>query len=332
MSQLALARTFLFFDHGMPTIDAPVSIGRSPGPHDTFHNVIYFPDCLALYDRDGLRLEATCIRRGAEQKVIGSPPGQVVVPSDLPITMEPVVYLGPLYWSHWGHFLTVGIARLWSLHAVPALQEVPHLAHRRFMDDAPITYIDNFLSMLGCVQPLLIPRVPTLFSEVIVPKPSFVIRAWAFQEHTIATYAVARRVQTEPIGAPIYVSRSRLKRQQDVVEGEVELESHLVRAGIEIVHPQELSLERQVQLFSSRNIFIGVLGSALHSILFNWRNDSNTIILCPQSVNTNYFLVDELVKTRATYIRCVDLPKRAAGVLQLNVDAALQGLRDVGFL
>ena len=132
------------------------------------------------------------------------------------------------------------------------------------------------------------PAQPTRFERLIVPWPAFEIRGRAYRGFTDL---FPRPAATDP--RPVFVSRSRLATDARVVAGERTLERALAAAGHRIVHPETLSTPEQLEVFSSHRRYAGVIGSAMHNVLFN--AGPEVVYLTDGEPNLNFLVCDELV-------------------------------------
>jgi len=138
---------------------------------------------------------------------------------------------------------------------------------------------------------------------------------------------------TEP--RPVWVSRSRLPPPRRAIAGEKVLEEHL--ADWRIVHPQELSMAEQIEVFSKHTTYAGMIGSAMHNILFS--RSPRVTYLTVGEPNLNFLMCDELVGADSLYVGCCDeggLPSlgrqtplrldlaRAGEALSVAIDPSLQ--------
>ena len=72
--------------------------------------------------------------------------------------------------------------------------------------------------------------------------------------------------------------------------------------NIEIVYPEELSLQSQISLFSSNRIIIGTTSSAFHTSIFSKTCPILIGISYRTSVPSNYNLIDKANNNHATYV------------------------------
>ena len=139
----------------------------------------------------------------------------------------------------------------------------------------------------------------------------------------------------------MYVSRSRLATDARAVAGESALERALAAAGHRIVHPETLSTPEQLEVFSSHRRYAGVIGSAMHNVLFN--AGPEVVYLTDGEPNLNFLMCDELVGADTLYVGCLDhggLPDlgrqmplrldlaRASDALGVRIEPALQRQAD----
>ena len=85
---------------------------------------------------------------------------------------------------------------------------------------------------------------------------------------------------------------------------EQELEEALAERGVRIVSPEKLSFDDQVRLFNEHHTFIGLLGSAFHSLLYALpgRALRTVVIGSARGSYPNYFMIDHLKGIEASYV------------------------------
>lgn len=77
-----------------------------------------------------------------------------------------------------------------------------------------------------------------------------------------------------------YISRTRVKNDKRRLLNEAEVERALARLGFIVVHPQELSVREQAEVFHSADVIAGATGAALASAIF-MRPGAALIEICP---------------------------------------------------
>lgn len=89
-----------------------------------------------------------------------------------------------------------------------------------------------------------------------------------------------------PASRYLYVSRSKFRHRtissRRTISNEQELVDIALRAGFEVVHPEELTWHEQIRLFASARVVIGESGSGLHNTLFS-APGSVILCLCPST-------------------------------------------------
>jgi hypothetical protein len=97
-------------------------------------------------------------------------------------------------------------------------------------------------------------------------------------------------INTQNPGKKIYISRASAKKRR--VLNEKELAPILVDHGFEIVRPEELTYQQQVQLFYDASVVIAPHGAGLTNLLFS--KNCNVLELHPANlVKTHYFLLSK---------------------------------------
>jgi capsular polysaccharide biosynthesis protein len=71
----------------------------------------------------------------------------------------------------------------------------------------------------------------------------------------------------------------------------------------EVIHPERLDFERQIEQLQSAALVSGCEGSAFHSLIFV-EGVRTSLIFCAQLPPMSYFLCDELIDGDVVYLRC----------------------------
>jgi hypothetical protein len=261
-----------------------------------------------LYDRHGVRINESCVRRGKGlRKFISAGPDTISLPTDFITVDEPVVYLSWLQ-NHWGHFLTEGISRLWVFSQYPELKQMlgaycccalPHKNIRDFIDALDFNV---YIGGDGHHQAIR-------FRKIFIPIPSFSNQAEAYSVHRQAVSTVVEAQFQEACpqvsSQPVFLSRSRLGGAR-MIQNQAELESVLTKMGFLVVYPEELTLASQIKLFNQYRYFTGCWGSAFHTtILSRCPETITTNVLCEDTPNFNYLMFDSILGNEANYVRAM---------------------------
>ena len=90
-----------------------------------------------------------------------------------------------------------------------------------------------------------------------------------------ASFSAYDRIRTHRI----YISRARLKEGSSILN-HTTIENIFTRRGFRIVHPEAMSIDEQIKVFSTASHVAGEYGSGLHSSIYS---ASRTPVLCLQS-------------------------------------------------
>lgn len=217
-------------------------------------------------------------------KVIPPPPESIQKSS------ETVVYLG-MFYPIWGHIITDDIRRLWFLKSEYFNQ----------FKDCPLVYTDiwtplkkqiNFCRLLEILEidvgRLKLIEQPTQFEKIIIPDGSFSSAKGFTNEYRetidrIRNFAIKN--QTPTSCKKIYYFHGR--RQF----GEERLAEYFKSKGYEIIQPEKLTLDEQLNLLINCESFASNVGSISHNSIF--LRDAIETILIPRY--NNAFMSHQLV-------------------------------------
>ncbi len=304
-----------------------------------YNDVYMIPggDTMALYDRDGRRIDASGARRGVDLKEFIAARETIEPPRDCQRIDGPLLYLS-VYFNHWGHFLTESLSRMWARYAHPELATIPGFFGAFSRGNKTNATTAAFLTSFSSAPLTLVKAFgPTRIEKCFVPQPSFANRAFAFAAHRDALHDVARTflkdvdVRHDP--RPVYLSRSRLAKGNRFITNEAALDEALAARGFRIVHPQEMNLAEQIILFNTHRDFVGCVGSAFHSTLMTLNGEAiATHILSEKFPNVNCLLIDAIVGNDSHYVStCLKSPE-GPGHLTIDVEATLGYLGEAGLL
>lgn len=230
-------------------------------------------------------------RTRMQDLVIIGPYPTSVISKTLPTTThsKPAVFCGLLD-NHFGHFMLEATSRLWwglqtqfqynYVFQMPKNQPIPPFA-------------TAFFELLGIADRIVYIREPTRFEYLTIPEPAFQIQSFFHTNFLIPFSKIRKKLIQENSGdspKKVYFSRTRLKHRQTV--GEDTVEKMFSSVGFEIVYPESLSLIEQINLTIGADEIAGVVGSALHLMVFSHK--VKVIYIIPGSIkNLNYSIVDQ---------------------------------------
>jgi hypothetical protein len=249
-------------------------------------------------------------------------------PQTVPIRVPGRALYAGLLFDAFGHFLLESTARLWwaleSGFDGPILFNDPERAFTR-------PWVQEFFALMGLLDRVRVIEYTTQFDEVVVPGPSFVIQK---QFHDVFHLPFRRIAETLGVGPGssasdrIYLSRGNLTRRRCI--GEPAIEAHFAARGYRIVHLEEFGLADQIRLVGGAHRVAGIVGSALHTLLFSDVSERSVIYVSrDDSINLNFPMIDELLDIDAIYIQgsAVKIVNHDESDLVLDTDTALTHLR-----
>lgn len=228
-----------------------------------------------------------------------------LVPESLPdepvvMNCEEEVVWGGCVQSHFGHFLTESVARLWPLlpgGELEGLQVVCSVPSSK-------RYEREWAEAFG-VQMVTAPSDGIgRFTRMFVPEPAWLLNAWIAPEIR-DIHIHARRgmdVPTLPRQGILWLSRSALPRKERAYD-ELLLE-WLLSEYVTVTHPETKTLVEQIAAIEASDGVAGLVGSAFHTLLAA-RQPPDCLLLCRSRELKHYVAQDRLLNTNGTFVQAV---------------------------
>jgi capsular polysaccharide biosynthesis protein len=255
-----------------------------------------------LYDRDGKRIEHSCLKQ--DSKYLVKDAVNYSDTTNIDVFEGKAIYLGILL-GHYGHFLLESISRWWSLidRSNSFDYYLFHLSGRNILEKP---WIQEFLSLAGIDKKRIIYfDKPTRIKSVIVPEASLQIGSYIFKQYQDTCSRLTNSLDLNNIqqtDRPLYFSRRLLNRGARKIAGEELLEELLLKNGLHVVHPQFLSIEEQIYLINRHKHILGIVGSALHTLVFSLSPKTVTYIASENNLPPSYIMLDKLCQNQSTYV------------------------------
>ena len=175
--------------------------------------------------------------------------------------------------SHYGHFLTETLPRLWILGDRP--RPWPRLV---LWCDAPVgrcLALDFVREIFGALdlrpEDLLVLERPTRIAEIDIPAPGFESNSYVHLPFARFCRRIGAQLAPAPSsldGQPIYFTKQNLSYGVARLTNEAAFTACLAGAGVRIVAPETLPFREQLALWTGHRVVTGYLGSAMHTALF----------------------------------------------------------------
>lgn len=223
-----------------------------------------------IVDNEGNFVEGTHVHGG----IIGSYPSP---PESVQYSPKTVIYLG-LFYPVWGHVISDNIRRIWFLQSDDFKSQ---------FSDCSIVYVPwyqpnelsnkNFrrlLEILGVdvdkLQPIM---QPTRFDKIILPDGSFgggFTNEYRKTIERVRNFALKNQTPTSSKKIYYFYGRGQI--------GEERLAEYFHSKGYEIISPEKLPLEEQLNLLINTDSFASTIGSSSHNSIF-LRDGTETIYI-----------------------------------------------------
>jgi hypothetical protein len=248
------------------------------------------------YLPDGTIAEDTlCLRREAKR------------PHNLPAKLskltvektweEEVVWGGHLI-SHYGHFLTESVARLWPTLPGEKLEGLPVV----FATPSGVEFVRDWLSAFG----LNLIKLPVgglaRFTRMHVPMPAWRLDDWVAPEirdiHLHARNGLSVSSERRE-GGVLWLSRLGVRDQRAPYDEA--LLQWLLRDRVRIISPETISLAEQIEVVEGSDAVAGVIGSAFHTLLMV-ADLPKCAYLSPTRFHSAYVAQDRLLAGDSTFL------------------------------
>ncbi|OLO37215.1 hypothetical protein BTR23_13900 [Alkalihalophilus pseudofirmus] len=199
--------------------------------------------------------------------------------------------------SGFGHFLLETVSRLWITKYI-GIKEYKFIMNP--YDRQP--WQIDILRALG-IRPEQIVYLhhPVRCERLHIPVQSFVLRMYT-STFAYETWQKIGEYYDASVGFDkIYVSRSKLINKRRRLLNELEVEKVFSSKGFSIIHPQELSINKQINLFRNAKIIAGPSGSAMYNCVFQNKPIKKLILSSDRFFKMSDVLINTSTKGQLYY-------------------------------
>ena len=285
----------------------------------------YATQTYGIHDEAGYPFWGTVLIRGKNK--VNYPrgyPTKIPPPTNIQLRFKKAFYINFLQLKNFGHLLTDGASAIY-----PLIQWKLHNSNLNLM---PIIINESDSSQDFQIQ-LLTELLKIDKSQIYIPgktcgnieiqtlyqsKPSYILGIQPSKRHPQIVRDLLKQKQeideeispTKGDGnfinrTKLYISRSKLTENNRHLKEEHEIEAHLRELGWTIFHPQEYSIQCQLNTYESCKIICGEEGSAIHLLFGLGMHDIKQVILLTQSPKNNFTLQLECQSIPKTIINCL---------------------------
>lgn len=225
-------------------------------------------------------------------------PRSLASPETFAVCRSPVYLSDTDFPDVYGHVLLEVLPSLWGLDA-------SRERAKNLVVASSITMSSSYASMFRCldVDPEKVLKIdrPIVAAEGYFPDASIYRRQWVHPAAREVFAKLKRLGVKSAISRPkrIYVSRSKVAARN--LTNETQVERVFRDLGFEIIHPQEMSIEDQIAVFSDAKMIAGSGGSAMHSAVFA-PDSTRVLIVCSEGWLTNADILLSQVPGRLGYV------------------------------
>jgi capsular polysaccharide biosynthesis protein len=203
------------------------------------------------------------------------------------------IFGGWLFGHHFGHCVMESLGRLWANKylncGLNTFLFLPGFGIKQTIPD----FFREILRNLGVEGSIEIVREPVSVDRLFVPSQLFGM-GWGDQVNPeFLEFVHQLRHCDETPEAPmderrkIYVSRSRLPKRRGGILCERRLDELFRRSGYEVVHPELLTIDEQIRIYTGAGALVFSEGSAVHFYAFLARPDQRVAIVARRPNQTS---------------------------------------------
>lgn len=295
------------------------------------HNAIYIPwshgGPWGVFTSEGKPIAESINYRDVQRVVSGPEP---FFPTEMPENLEffpdTMMYMGYLN-PHYGHFIINTLPRFWPI--ISASQKLPKLCCH------VVGEVHEFLEMnfaravfqkLNVAESLNIFDRPLRIRTLLVPDTSLHEQFGVHRIFGDLCRHIGRDFwrddEVDSIGAPLYLSKSRLKIGVGHFADEDRIVDKLAEAGAKIYFPEEHTFADQVATLARHKTIVGTTGSAFHTSIFSAPRRNIIGINPTEFTNTNYTMLDIINKNHSMYFLPNEVSYSYEGEFQTTHHAA----------
>lgn len=224
---------------------------------------------------------------------------------------EATVLYGGYFNTHWGHFLTDVLSRLWPLYVTPGGAGVDRIVFCLHEGEKPRLSgnIDRALTLLSVRDKIEFIDRPTRYRRVLVGETGVYPRSIFAKDvkvvyDRLAEAALSLPAPSTDYGKRLYMSRSRLPKAVKNEPGTERLDSLMEEWGYRVIHPEKMDLAELIHALHAAREVAAVSGTLPHNMLLGRDATSLTILEKYPAVNNYQPGVDRLRDLRVTPVDC----------------------------
>ena len=208
------------------------------------------------------------------------------------------IFLGA-FRQHYGHFICQGLSRLWFL-----LKNKYNDYDLIYIPQGKLpNFVFKYLELFGIDSNRLVAITETTkYDEIIVPEISFALDTFWTDEFKKTIDRIQKHI-TPVKNKNIYLSRMHFN---DNCIGEKYIEQIYKENGYKIIYPEEMSIEEQISVISGAKNIVGVVGTALHNLMFMSNGASCTILERYNRPNYNQIIINDMRSLKTNYVYAND--------------------------
>lgn len=210
----------------------------------------------------------------------------------------------PIVKDHWGHFIIDVLCRFWFL----SLPEYKDYTITCCVSLKTPEVGGNFLrifQLLGICDRIKFIDSPVHCRELLIPDYSLGFdRVWNIRYLNVINILLSNVVKTKKYaGKKIYFTRTKFLKSRVYEIGEKQIEKVFKRLGFEILSPENMSVDEQIDCFQNADEIVSLSGTIPHNIVFARDGLKFTILNRQPIIKLPQLRINQMMKNvNVTYV------------------------------
>jgi len=241
----------------------------------------------------------------------------------------PCIYLPFACFNNFGHFVTETISYLWAF--TESASEIPscQVIIGGSSDHDLARLVAQLIETAGH-QVVFEQDLPSRFlaEQLYIPSSTFSLHNKVNALYLKTAQAIGRLITktankkdaASSSSSLIYLSRSKLPTSLRTILGENEIEANLAKRGWQILHPEQMPLDAQLNAYSQASVIAGFEGSAFHALaMCETSTKSPLIVMMGDALSPDFLMQFSCQGLNGYYARC-STPQNVKDIGDLHIE------------
>lgn len=227
--------------------------------------------------------------------------------SDCEICNKDVIFAGFINNNEWGHFIVDWSVRLWYALCYDDQSDIVFCSRTDFELHRNIKRVLELAGIrLDRIRIIRKSDPVEQFHSISIPEPSLTKEGY-HEEYKLLFKKVSDRFiemnsQKVKFSGRIYLSRTAMRPRKEY--GEKRLEQSFQSKGYMVIHPEQLTVDEQLDYYCGCEAMASIEGSVAHNIVFCGQGTEQIILEKQHIQNIRQMILNRIFENKVHYIKC----------------------------